>query len=75
MYPPLARQMKVVGTVILECIVDEEGRIASVHPTIGNPILATAAADATRKWRFKPFLEQERPATAHVTLTFEFSAR
>src|SRR5689334_20234431 len=66
-YPPLARQLKVVGTVILECNVDEAGRISSVRTTVGNPILAIAAKEATKRWRFKPFTEEDQPASAVIT--------
>lgn len=54
-YPPLAKQMKLTGQVELQTDIDEDGSVGEVTTVSGNPILARAAGDAVKKWKFKPF--------------------
>jgi protein TonB len=72
-YPPLARQLKLSGTVEIEVSIDEQGAIAGARQISGNPLLAKAALEAVRKWRFKPFRSEGKPARAAATLSFVFS--
>ena len=53
-YPDLARRMNLTGTVKLEIVVAPNGTVKDVKVVGGHPVLATAAADAVRKWRFEP---------------------
>lgn len=71
-YPLVARQLKVAGKVVLEASVSLDGRVTEVRIVSGTPILTKPAAEALRKWRFKPFLEDGKPAAAIVSLSFEF---
>ncbi len=54
-YPPLAKQLKLTGQVELQATIDEDGGVGDVTTVSGNPVLAKAAADAVKKWKFKPF--------------------
>jgi len=69
---PMARQMKLSGKVELAVVIDEKGAVSDVKVTTGNPILASSATGAVRKWKFTPFTEGGAPAKATTTLTFEF---
>jgi len=71
-YPLVARQLKVVGKVSLEGVVSAEGLVTEVRIVSGNPILTKPAAEALRKWKFRPFKEDGKPAPATVSLSFEF---
>lgn len=71
-YPLMARQLKVTGKVTLEVVIGEDGTVNSVRPVVGNPILTKPAAEALRKWRFKPFESGGKPVSAIAELTFEF---
>jgi TonB family protein len=53
-YPELARKMNVSGTVKLEVTISPEGRVKSVKPVGGHPVLVEAANEAVRKWKFEP---------------------
>ncbi len=53
-YPPIARQMNLVGKVKIETTIASDGRVTSTRVVGGNPVLASAALDALRKWRFEP---------------------
>ena len=54
-YPALAKQLKLSGAVEVQATIDEDGSVSDVTTVSGNPVLAKAAADAVKKWKFKPF--------------------
>jgi protein TonB len=74
-YPLLARQMKVQGSVILRALISKEGTIQDLHVVSGPTILASAAQDAVRQWRFKPhYVGNEAVETqANITVNFTIS--
>lgn len=74
-YPLLARQMKVEGSVILEALIGKDGVIQNLRLVSGPHILASAAEDAVRQWRFKPhFVGGEAVETqAKITVNFTIS--
>jgi len=53
-YPDLARKMNIAGTVKIQVLVAPNGVVKDAHIVGGHPVLATAALDAARKWRFEP---------------------
>jgi TonB family protein len=53
-YPELARKMKITGTVKLEVVVAPNGSVKDAKVVGGHPVLATAALEAVKKWRFEP---------------------
>lgn len=55
-YPPLARQARISGTVRLEAVIARNGVIQSLHLTSGHPLLAQAALDAVGQWTYQPTL-------------------
>jgi protein TonB len=71
-YPLAARQLKVVGKVNLEVLVGVDGTVTDVRILSGSPILTRPAAQALKKWRFRPFLSDGKPSAALVAMSFEF---
>ena len=53
-YPELARKMKLAGTVKIEVVVAPNGTVKGARIVGGHPVLANAALDAAKKWRFEP---------------------
>jgi TonB family protein len=53
-YPDLARRMNVSGTVRLEVTIAPDGKVTSVKPIGGHPVLVEAADQAVWKWKFQP---------------------
>lgn len=53
-YPELARKMNISGTVKIEVVVLPNGTVKDARVVGGHPVLAGAALDAARKWRFEP---------------------
>jgi TonB family protein len=54
MYPDLARKMNITGTVKIQVTVAPNGTVKDAKVIGGHPVLAGAALDAVRKWRFEP---------------------
>jgi len=52
-YPPLARDMHVVGRVKIEVTVAPDGSIKSTKVLGGSPLLVKAALDALRNWKYE----------------------
>jgi TonB family protein len=53
-YPELARKMNLSGTVKVEVVVLPNGAVKGARVMGGHPVLANAALDAVKKWRFEP---------------------
>ncbi len=53
-YPELARRMNLAGTVKIEVVVAPNGTVKDARVVGGHPVLANAALDAAKKWRFEP---------------------
>jgi TonB family protein len=53
-YPELARKMNLAGTVKVQVVVAPNGTVKEAKVVGGHPVLANAALDAVRKWRFEP---------------------
>lgn len=71
-YPPLARQMRVAGTVHVEVVIDERGRAISAFVIKGPPLLWSAALEAARRWVFRPTLLNGHPVKVTGVLIFRF---
>jgi TonB family protein len=52
-YPELARRLNITGVVKIEITVSTAGSIKNAKVIGGHPVLATAALDAARRWRFE----------------------
>jgi len=72
-YPLLAKQMKVQGAVVLQALIDKEGRIQELHVVTGPAILATAAEEAVKQWRFKPYYQQGQAVETEARITVNFT--
>jgi protein TonB len=71
-YPPLAKQLKIVGVVDLEAVVSEDGSVEKVNVVDGNPVLTKAGTEALMKWKFKPVTADGKAVKAVAPITFSF---
>jgi len=76
-YPLLAQQMKVQGSVVLQAHIGENGSVQSVQVVSGPEILAKAAVEAVRQWRFNPAYKAGHavPAETRITVNFTISTK
>jgi protein TonB len=72
-YPLLARQARLTGLVIVEAMVDPQGRVSSVRPLRGSPLLVDAAVEAVRQWVYRPLLLNGIPTPFLVTVSVTFN--
>ncbi len=72
-YPMLARQMKVQGAVILQALISREGTIEDLQVLSGPDILAAAAREAVKQWRFKPYYQAGHPVETQARITVNFT--
>jgi TonB family protein len=71
-YPQIARQARVEGTVILEATTDIYGRVQDVKILRSIPLLDQAAVDAVKQWVYEPFLVNGKPREVSFTTTVVF---
>jgi periplasmic protein TonB len=72
-YPPLARQARIQGVVILQAQISKEGNIENLTLISGHPMLAPAAIEAVRQWKYKPYLLNGEPCEVDTQVQVNFS--
>jgi len=71
-YPPNALAMHLQGAVQLQAKIDKEGKIANLTVLKGDAVLARAALDAVRQWRYKPYYLDGAPVDIETQITVNF---
>lgn len=72
-YPPLARQARVQGQVVLQAVIGKDGRVQNLQVVSGHPMLASAALDAVKQWKYKPYFLNGQPVEVETNITVNFS--
>jgi protein TonB len=75
-YPPEAGRARIEGAVVLMAVIGKDGSVQDVRVESGLPILAQAAIDAVRQWRYKPYMIDGEPVEvdSRITINFNLSA-
>jgi TonB family protein len=68
-FPDLARRLNLRGVVKLIVVIAPDGQVKTAEVVGGNPVLAQAAVDAVRKWRYEP-----APQQTHAAVELRFDA-
>ena len=71
-YPPAARAVRASGTVTVQVLIDESGRVVSANAVSGHPLLRAAAASAARSAKFKPTFHDGQPAKVSGVISYNF---
>jgi TonB family protein len=71
-YPAAARPEKLQGIIAIEVVVGRDGSVVEMHPMNGPEVLARAATDAVRWWKFEPYRVNGEPAAVQTTVAIEF---
>jgi TonB family protein len=71
-YPEAARQAHAEGSVVLDVLIDANGDVESATVISGPPLLAPAAIDAVKRWKFRPYTLNGRPAKIETQATVDF---
>jgi protein TonB len=72
-YPPEALAAHRSGNVVLEVHVAEDGSVSNIRTLSGDPLLAAAATEAVRNWRYEPYRLHDHPAQFQTDVTLSFS--
>jgi TonB family protein len=73
MYPPDARDQRIQGVVILQATIDKEGNVASLQLVSGHPMLAPAAIEAVKQWKYRPYLLNGNPLEVNTQIQVNFT--
>ncbi|MGD0214743.1 MAG: energy transducer TonB [Terriglobales bacterium] len=71
-YPTLARQARIQGTVELRAVISKAGTIENLVLVHGHPMLSAAAIEAVRQWRYRPYLLNDEPIEVETEITVNF---
>jgi periplasmic protein TonB len=72
-YPPEAGRARIEGTVVLMAVIGKDGSVKDVRVESGLAILAQAATDAVRQWRYKPYVLDGEPVEVDSRITIQFT--
>jgi TonB family protein len=71
-YPEEAREKQIEGPVVLQLHINRDGAVEEVQPVSGEALLAQAAGEAVKQWRFKPRAIHGRLVEMETTITLNF---
>src|SRR5580692_3793405 len=72
-YPPLARQARIQGQVLLRAQISKEGSIENLQLISGHPMLVQSALDAVKQWKYKPYLLNGEPVEVDTEIQVNFT--
>jgi len=71
-YPETALQGQVQGQVVLSAVIDKKGDVEELTLVSGHPILAPAALEAVKQWKYEPYLLNGQPVKIETQITVVF---
>jgi TonB family protein len=71
-YPSLAKTQHVSGNVLIDALIDANGKVTTMKVISGPTLLHQAAMDALRQWKYQPATLDGRPVPMHLTVTLQF---
>jgi protein TonB len=71
-YPSIAKQARIQGSVLLRATIGKDGSIENLRLLSGHPMLAQAAFEAVRQWRYRPYFLNGEPVEVETQVTVKF---
>src|SRR5712692_6684710 len=71
-YPTLAKNQHVSGNVLIDALIDANGRVTTMKIVSGPTLLHQAARDALKQWKYQPATLDGKPVPMHLTVTIQF---
>jgi protein TonB len=71
-YPPLARQTRVQGVVMIDAVLDQQGNVVQMTVVSGAPLLIQAAMDAVQQWKYEPTYLNDEPIAVRLVVNVTF---
>ncbi|OLB86431.1 MAG: hypothetical protein AUI17_04340 [Acidobacteriales bacterium 13_2_20CM_2_55_5] len=72
LYPPLAKQARIQGQVVLRAVISRSGAIENLQVLSGHPMLVQAAMDAVKQWRYRPYSLNGEAVEVETRVTVNF---
>lgn len=72
-YPDMAKRTRVVGLVVVEVVIDTNGKVISAKAVSGHPMLQLAAVQAANRARFSPTTLSGQPVRISGVINYNFS--
>ncbi len=72
-YPQIAKEARVSGTVVIQATISKAGLIENLHVVNGPTMLRQPALDAVRTWRYRPYLLDGEPVEVETTVSVTFT--
>jgi protein TonB len=72
-YPPDAKAARIQGSVVIAAIIGKGGNIQSEHLISGDPLLAPAAMDAVKQWKYRPYVLNGQAVEVDTQVTVNFT--
>jgi TonB family protein len=72
-YPPDARAARIQGSVVMAVVIGKDGNVQEVSLVSGDPMLAPAAIDAVKQWKYRPYLLNGTPVEVDTQITVNFT--
>jgi len=72
-YPPLAKQARIQGSVVLQAVIGKDGTIQNLRAVSGHPMLIQSAIDAVRQWKYKPYFLNGDAVEVDTQVTVNFT--
>ena len=71
-YPEIARKAGITGQVVVEVLVNKEGKVEAIGKVHGNEVFHEEAKKAAAQWTFTPAIQNDKPVKVWVSLPFRF---
>ena len=71
-YPLAAKANHLQGDVVLSAVISKEGNLIDIKVVSGHPVLAAAALDAVKQWKYKPYVLQGEPVEVETSILIKF---
>jgi protein TonB len=72
-YPPLARDARIWGTVVVDAVIDEHGNVVQARVLSGHPFLIDAALKAVLQWKYEPTTLNGQPVSVELQVQVHFN--
>jgi protein TonB len=72
LYPPLARDTHIWGTVVVDAVIDERGNVVQARVVSGHPLLMDAALKAVLLWKYEPTTLNGQPVSVELQVQVHF---
>jgi protein TonB len=71
-YPAAAKMARIEGRVLLQAVIGKDGSVQNLRVISGHPLLTSAALDAVKQWRYKPYYLNGEPAEVETQIVVNF---